>query len=640
MRMDKHVDPFDNFYLYACGSWLKNHEIPSDKSSIGTFYKLHDKTQVLLRKIAEDSNTQKGVNRRVVNDMYSSFMDYRTRNKLGFEPVKGMLSEIDTINSKKELVKHLGIARLHGIETFFGLDVEEDAKDSSVYALCAWQGGIGLPDRDYYLAKEFAGIRDKYIKYICGMFDLYGHLDGKSADFATAVFTLEKELAHASKPNSELTDPVKNYNLMKSSELERRYRNIGFGKLCANIGAKHVDSIVIGQPEFFDCVDKLIAQSSLSEIKAYLQWCILNGFSGSLGKDPDDRRFDFYGKSVIGNKKMKPKWKRAVGFVQSAAGEALGEIYAANYLSKRDIEKAKLLVEDIRHSLMDRIKALDWMGDKTKSRAIEKLEAMRAYVGRPKRFREYARLETDSKTLADNLINVCRFELDRDVGRIGKKVDREEWKMDVYEVNAIYDPSNNSITIPAGILKPPFFDANADDAVNYAGIGSIIGHEITHGFDSSGSKFDKEGNMVEWWSKRDRKMFEMRCKEIERVYGSMYVLPGLKLNGKLTETENIADLGGIRIAYDALQRSIRRNGGNRIIDGFTQEQIFFISYAQLWRGKNREGLKRMYALADTHSPQEIRGLIPVVTHPSFRNAFAGLSRIGTIKQPHKEISIW
>ncbi len=638
--MDMSVDPFDNFYQYACGSWLKRHNIPKDKPLIGSFQKLSDLTDSLLRDIVYDSvGHRTGTNCRVVRDLYLSFMDYRTRNALGFAPVANMLNDIEALNSKEQLIGHLAAMELRGVSAFFEIEVSEDAKDSSVYALYAWQGGISLPDRDYYLAERFARIRKRYLRYIRTVFDLYGGLVERAGDFSNTVLAVEKGIAAASRPNSELIDPVKNYHLMKISAFDRRYRNIRFKDFCRNIGAKDIRNVVVGQPDFFDSIDRLIAKSSVSDIKIYLQWRVLNSLSMLLGKNSEDRAFDFYGTALIGTKKMRPRWKRALSFVKSAGGEALGELYARRYLTKRETAKAKLLAEDIRLSLIGRIKELDWMGGKTKAKALEKLMVMKVKVGKPKKFRNYGSLITDKKTLMENWINAYRFDFDRDMARIGKKVDEDEWEMDVHAVNAMYNPAKNSIIIPAGILKPPFFDAAADDAVNYACIGSVIGHEITHGFDSSGSKFDKDGNMVEWWGAKDRAKFEKKCGEVERLYGSIDVLPGIKLNGKLTVLENVADLGGLRIAYDALEKSVERSR-RKSIAGFTPEQRFFISNAQLWKGKKRIELKKMYALVDTHSPEDVRGLVPIVTHPAFKNAFAGLSRLDKIKQPHKEISVW
>jgi putative endopeptidase len=398
--------------------------------------------------------------------------------------------------------------------------------------------------------------------------------------------------------------------------------------------------VIIGQPEFFDALNKIIEKTSIEDIKTYLRWQTLVSTAPLLHREAAKVIFDFFGREIAGTKKQRPRWKRAISLMGSLIGDALSELYVKENFGHEAKEKAASLITNIKRAFRERLEKLEWMSDDTKVKAIEKLDAMNVKLGYPKKFKDYLKLEINRNDLFGNYIRAYQFELDRTMKRIGKKVDKNEWDMNAYTVNAYYDATKNEIVIPAGILQPPFFDAKIDNAVNYGGIGGTIGHEITHGFDDDGSLYDKYGNINEWWSKQDRKKFNNLTKRIEDLYGSLEIKPGLKVNGKLTLGENIADLGGIHIAYDALQRSISNSKVNSRIDGFTQEQRFYIAWAQIWKLKITDNLMILNAKIDPHSPSRLRGSIPVITHHDFIKTFRENSALKEPSPKYGDVNLW
>ncbi len=448
---------------------------------------------------------------------------------------------------------------------------------------------------------------------------------------AKAVMDIETELAKVQRTNVELRDDRKNYNKMTIKQISSRYKKLGLEEYYKALGAKSISYAIIGQPEFFDKLEKMIPELELNKAKAYLTWLVLHTYSGLLHKAVYNEYFGFFGRKISGQKSPRPRWKRGVSLIDYMIGEALGALYVKQNFDAKTKRKADELVANVRSSFAERIKKIDWMSEQTKKKALDKLASINQKIGYPKKFRDYSKLLLKRDDLVRNFQMAYAFEFDRDISRIGKPVDRNEWGMTPPTVNAYYNPSLNEIVFPAGIFQPPFFDANKDDAVNYACIGGVIGHEMTHGFDDQGSRYDKKGNLKGWWRKTDENKFKSKAEKVARLYGSLEVMPGLKVNGKLTLGENIADLGGINIAFDALKMALKKSGyKEKLIDGFTQEQRFFIAWAQMYKGKARPEESKRLVLIDPHSPEKFRGLIPAITHESFQKELPELSKKRTI----------
>ena len=641
-NVDYSVDPFSDFYLYACGSWKKRHPIPKDKPSVGSFEDLSEANLLELRRIVDAcvANPSRYKNGRLIASLYGSFMDTKQIERLAFKPIGPMMEKAASLGSMSELPSLISHLSRMGSWAFMGMYSAEDERNSSIYALHLYQGGINLPDRDYYLEEKFSAIRVEYASHIARMFGLYGYSKAEAGSYASQIMKLETAIARASRSSTELRDSVKNYNKMSIKAASRRYSNLDISAIYEGLYVKDPDYIVVGQPEFFDKLNKIFATEKIETVRAYLQWNVLNDYASMLHDAAVMEHFDFFGRKLIGQKAMRPRWKRGISLVSSMLGEALGEIYVKEDFGEDARHKALSLVKGLQSSFRKRLEAVSWMETSTKRKALDKLDAMTLKVGYPKKFRDYSRLKMGGDNLLKNFIAAYDFELKRNMSRIGKKVDKAEWDMNAYTVNAYYNPSKNEIVIPAGIFQPPFFDKDIDLAANYGGIGGVIGHEMTHGFDDQGSMYDKRGNLREWWTKDDRKRFNSRSAKVASLYGSMDALPGTKVNGKLTLGENIADLGGIHIAYYALASSIGSKGMQKRIDGFTEEQRFFIAWAQIWKNNTTEDLKKLLATSDPHSPAHVRGLLPVLTHERFVQAFAEKSKLKAPRNKYEDVSLW
>jgi putative endopeptidase len=638
--MDTSKDPFEDFYLYSVGNWIKTHEIPKDKVDIGSFDDLYDTNMLLLKEIAESSSKkQKRTDiEQKVGDFYASFMDNATIEKLKFKPLMPILKKIRDMKDKRELPKILAELSKIGVSAFFTVYVSSDLKDSSVYSLYTWQSGISLPDRDYYIKEMFSKIRDEYVNHIKRTFALYGAKSTAAQKDAKESERIEELIAKAQRSRVDLRDDLKNYNRMSPKQISSRYKALNLAEFYKQIGVKGLKYVIIGQPEFLDRMDKLVSSLNIDSIKAYLTWKVIHSYSGVMHKSLYNEYFDFFGRQLSGQKEPRKRWKRAVSLVDASIGEALGKLYVEKYFDEESKKKAEALVSNLMASFEERIKRLDWMGADTKKKALEKLKAINRKIGYPKKFKNYSKVEIRKGDLIGNMQRSYEFEFKRDISRIGKKVDKNEWDMTPPTVNAYYNSSLNEIVFPAGIFQPPFFDPNMDDAVNYAGIGGVIGHEMTHGFDDQGRRYDKYGNLKEWWSKDDEKRFKAKAYKIANLYSSLEVMPGLHVNGKLTLGENIADLGGVRIAYDALQKSLK--GKSKIIDGLTPEQRFFIAWAQIYKDKTTTDRVKQLIIIDPHSPNKFRGLIPAVTHPQFVNTFKKISKLKKPKKQYKDVNLW
>ena len=640
--MDTSIDPFSDFYPYSCGLWKKRHPIPKDKPSVGSFEDLSEANLLELKRIVDScvANPSRYKNGRLIAALYGSFMDTKRIERLAFKPIEPMMDKASSLERMAQLPSLISELSRMGSWSFMGMYSAEDEKNSSVYALHISQGGINLPDRDYYLQDRFSGIRAEYVRHMARMFRLYGFSQAEADSSALAIMKLETRLARASRSSTELRDSIKNYNKMSVAAALRRYANLGISTIYEGLYVRDPDYIIVGQPEFFDQLDKIFTSEKIETVRAYLQWNILNDYSSMLHDAAVTEHFDFFGRKLIGQKEMRPRWKRGIGLVSSMLGEALGEIYVKEDFGEEAKRKALSLVKGLQSSFRKRLESVDWMDASTRRKALDKLDSMTLKVGYPKKFRNYSKLRMEGSNLLENFEAAYNFELKRDMSRVGKKVDREEWDMNAYTVNAYYNPSKNEIVIPAGIFQPPFFDKSIDQAVNYGGIGGVIGHEMTHGFDDQGSRYDKHGNLREWWTKDDRRRFNSRSAKVASLYGSMDALQGIKVNGKLTLGENIADLGGIHIAYDALKSSMGSKGMGKRIGSFTEEQRFFIAWAQIWKNNTTEDLKKLLVTSDPHSPAHVRGSLPVLTHERFEDAFAEKSKLKLPKEKYNNISLW
>ncbi|MGC9190732.1 MAG: M13 family metallopeptidase [Candidatus Micrarchaeia archaeon] len=634
--IDWNVDPFKDFYRFANGRWIKSHKLPSDKTDLCSFTMLQELNIARLHSIVEQCRSMKrrSTEEKLVGNFYSSYMDLKGIEKRKFAPIKHIVDYVMDLDKKEDIPELVAYLHENRVTTFLGLFSDSDKKNSIVYALYIWEQGINLPDRSYYFEKRFENIRLEYRKHIAKMLSLYGFKNG--TEMAESIINIETMLAKAMLKPEEERDEIKNYNKMSVKELEK-YKNLNIPLILNKLGAANPEYVIVGQPSFIKSVDLILKNSNIEELKAYFIWCTINSYASLLHKHAVYEHFRFYGKVLSGQKKIEPRWKRGLYRTNSMIGDAIDSLYVKSYFNNYIKGNAAKLLEMIKESFRKRLETNKWMTDETKRLALEKLDAMEFKIGYPKRFKNYAGLTIDRHDLVGNVIRAHKFELNRQLARIGKQVDKEEWSMNASEVNAYYDNSKNQVVIPAGILQPPFFDVHADLAVNLGGIGGIIGHEITHGFDDQGRLFDKNGNIKNWWTKNDMKRFTKLSRNIEELYSSISVLPGLKINGKLTIGENIADLGGISIAYDALKAE---GSLDKRIGKLNEEQRYFIAWAQTWKSVVAKEMAELRIYVDPHPPESVRGLIPVVSHPSFESAFKPLSKMKKPKLRYKDVNLW
>ena len=641
--MDPSVKPGDDFYAFATGTWRRNNPVPSDKSRWSGFEELDQRNWFLIRSILEDAAAGRipGARARQVGDLYTAAMDTNRLEALGFKSLESDFRRIDGIRDRAGLLEAVGKFHSEATGLMFGSGVEADARNSSVYALYLSQGGLGLPDRDYYLADGFAKQREAYLAHVTRMFTLAGDPPDRAAERARTVLALETSLAKVCKPRVELRDPLANYNKMGRAELARLTPTIDWNRFLAAAGSPQASEAIVGQTNFLVGLDRLVAGEPLDHWKTYLRWHVIRDAAPWLHSAAASESFAFYGTTLRGQPAQEPRWMRAAKLVDANLGESLGAIFVERHFTPAARARMAALVSDLRAVFADRIQRLEWMSDATKAKARQKFERFTEKIGHPATFRDYSAVRVTRTDLFASLKSSSEFEHRRRTSRLGGKVDRTEWEMTPQTVNAYFNPLQNEIVFPAGILQPPFFDAEIDDAVNYGAIGVVIGHEITHGYDDEGRKFDADGNLNDWWTEKDAHEFEARAQRLVDQYGAYEPLPGKKVNGRLTLGENLADLGGVAIAYDALQRSLARDPSKRRpIDGFTPEQRFFLSLAQLWRANYREAELQRRLVIDPHSPAMYRGIGPHVNHPAFYQAFGITEGMPMWLPPEKRASIW
>jgi putative endopeptidase len=623
--MDKSVDPCTDFYQYACGTWIKNNPIPPDQSRWGRFTQLEERNLAILREILEEAakgGAQRDAIAQKIGDYFAACMDEAAIERKGLAPIQPELDRIRDLKDKSQLAAELAHLQRSGISALFEFGSGQDFKDSNAVIAQADQGGIGLPDRDYYLKDDaqMKTIREKYLAHVQRMFELAGTPPADAKADADIVMRLETDLAKGSMDRVSRRDPEKVYHRMSKQELELLAPAFRWTEFFTTSGSPEFQQINVASPDFFKAANSALGSYSLDDWKTYLRWRVLHSEAPLLPARFLNENFEFYGKTLTGTKEMRPRWKRCVDFTDNQLGEALGQKFVEKTFGAAGKERTLKMVDAIEKAFGKNLQTLSWMTPATRREAEIKLKAITNKIGYPDKWRDYSSVAINRDDAVGNAMRADQFEFQRQLNKIGKPVDRQEWQMTPPTVNAYYDPQMNNINFPAGILQPPFFDNRADDAVNYGAIGMVIGHELTHGFDDQGRQFDAQGNLRDWWTPADAKAFNEKVACFEKEYAGFTPVDDIHLNGKLTLGENTADNGGLRLALMALEDSIGNN--RKPIDGFTPEQRYFLSFSQIWCESQTPEILRLRAQTDPHSPGRFRVNGSVRNMPEFQKAFA------------------
>ena len=643
--LDKSVDPCNDFYKFACGKFAANHPIPADEPGVDQFYALENVNTQALNGIlnkAAGGGAGRSPDEQKIGDYYKACMDTDAIDAKGLAPIEPLLNEIDAVKSKEQLAALTGKLQRISVNAFFGYSQQQDFKDASKQIAVVIQGGLGLPEKDYYLrtgAKD-VGLREQYVAHVAKMLELAGSSPEKAKTDAQAIMAFETSLAKASMGVTEMRDPEKTYHLQPIATFEATMPGMDFGAFQDAIHSPRVSEINNATPEFFPVLMKEIQATDLETLKAYMRYQVLTTSAGRLPKRFDAENFDFYGRKLEGQPVQSPRWKRCSNAVDGALGEALGKVYVEQYFAGDSKAKMVQMVGDIEAAMGRDIDQLDWMSAATKVRAKEKLHEVANKIGYPDTFRDYSKLEIKPDDALGNAMRADAFENDRELNKIGKPVDHSEWGMSPPTVNAYYNPSMNDINFPAGILQPSFYDPKQDEAVNYGHIGAVIGHELTHGFDDEGKKFDGKGNLIDWWTAEDTKNFQSRTDCEVKEYGSFTAVDDLKVNGQLTLGENTADNGGLLLAYMAYLERAKLAGVDLAAkkDGFTSPQRFYIAFAQNWCENARPEQVRTQVLTNPHSPDHFRANGAIVNQPGFAAAFG--CKKGSPMVPANSCRVW
>ncbi len=642
--IDPAVRPQDDFYEYLNGKWMKTVEIPADKSSWGSFAKLRDDTLPQLRGIIEKAaagNPAKGTDAQRIGDYYASFMDEAKLEQLGITPLNGELAKIAALKDKSELPALLAHLGKIGVNVPYDFGIHQDNKDSTKYVADIYQSGLGMPDRDYYLKADDAKLADakaKYLTHVEKTLALAG--DKNAAANAKAIVDFETELAKVQWTKVELRDPIKAYNKVPLADMGKVAPDYDWnGYLQATGIAGKTTYVIVSQPTYLKGFAEISNKTSLDTWKAYLTMHLVDAYANYLNKAFVDERFDFYGKTLSGVKEMEPRWKRGVGAIERSQGESLGKLYVAEYFPPERKARMEALVKNLLVAYKQSIDKLDWMSPATKKEAQAKLAKFTPKIGYPNKWKDYSALVVSRDDLVGNVMRSRDVEYNRELNKLGKPIDRDEWGMTPQTINAYYNPEMNEIVFPAAILQPPFFDANADDAVNYGGIGAVIGHEISHGFDDQGAQYDGDGNLRDWWTAADHKNFEAKTKMLVNQYNQFEPIKGYHVNGELTLGENIADNSGLAIAYKAYKISLKGKKAP-VIDGLSGEQRLYMGWAQVWRTKMREQQQIVQVKTDPHSPGQFRANGTLRNQPGFYDAFKVKQGDKMYLAPQERVIIW
>ena len=642
--MDRAVDPRADFAHYAWGNWQKNNPIPADKSRWGAFNELDQYNQAGIRTILETAAAkphEPGSVEQKVGDFFASAMDAATIDAAGTKPVATDLAQIAAIANLTDLARTLAVLHNEGVPGFFRVLVDADERNSSLNVLQAGQGGLSLPSRDYYFADQFAKARAGFLDHVARMFVLAGDTPEAAAAAAQTTFETEKALATNSRSPVELRDSLANYNKMATAELAAKMPAFPLPAYLAErgLGGPAAAEIIVGQPKFFEGLQAQLTTRPLSDWKTYLRYKVLRFAGPYLAAPFEQEVFRFYSTELQGTPAQEPRWQRAARIVDGQVGEALGQLYVAQFYPPEAKARMDEMIRNIVAVMHDRLQKLEWMTEPTRQKALTKFDRFYAKVGHPEKWKDYAAVDVKRDSYFGNVRAATAAETRRRLALLGKPVDKSEWGMTPPTVNAYFDPTANNINFPAGIPQPPFFDFSLDDAVNYGGIGAVIGHEITHGFDDQGRHYDAEGNLAEWWTEADAAEFKARAQKVVNQFNGYEVLPGLHVKGELTLGENIADLGGITLAYEALERSLVGKE-RKLIDGLTPEQRFFISWAQVWRTNIRDDAQRQRVATDPHAPGWCRSIGPLVNFQPFYDAFGIKEGDPMWRKPEDRAKIW
>ncbi|QNI33250.1 M13 family metallopeptidase [Alloacidobacterium dinghuense] len=648
--MDTSADPCVNFYQYSCGGWSKQNPIPADESSYGRGTELENQNRLVLKSILEKAaagGSERSANEQKIGDYYATCIDVNAVNEAGLKPLQPLLDRIAALNSKDGLPELTAYLDSIGIGTFFGFSSDQDYKDATQQIAEFDQAELGLPEKGYYdrTDDKSAKLRDQYKEHVARTFELLGESHEQAAKDGDTVLKVETELAKHSLTNVERRDPQALYHKMTLANFESSAPNFAFNKYLRSLDIPPVDSLNVTEPKFFVGLNEVLASTDLDSLKAYLRWAAVRQTpSIALPQALDEESFNFYGKILEGQPEQQPRWKRCVRSTDRDLGEALGQVYVAQRFSSQDKQRTVELTHDIEAAMGRDIDQLEWMSPATKTRAKEKLHSVANKIGYPDKWRDYSSLEVVRGDAFGNARRAVAFEVHRQINKIGKPVDRGEWGMTPPTVNAYYNPQMNDINFPAGILQPPYFDPRQDDAVNYGDAGGVIGHELTHGFDDEGRQFDAAGNLKEWWTPEDEKKFTERADCVVKEYDGFVAVDDLHVNGKLTLGENIADLGGLKLAFLAYLDRAQKAGvdvtkkGDAEYGGLTPDQQFFVAFGQSWCQNNRPEDLRLRVQTDPHSPEEFRVNGVVVNLPEFQKAFA--CQTGQPMAPAKRCAIW
>jgi putative endopeptidase len=624
--LDKSADPCVDFYQYSCGGWLKNNPIPSDQAAWGRFNELAERNRVFLRQILDDAAQakQRTPNEQKIGDYFATCLDEDAINKKGVAVLKPYIDRINSIKDKSELTALIATLHRQGVNALFSFGSGADFKNAKEVIGQADQGGLSLPDRDYYLKDDPKSVelRKDYLEHVTNMFKLLGDSPEKAAANANAVMRIETALAKGSMDRVERRDPEKIYHKLSQQEWQALTPSLSWPKYLTDVGAPAAPSLNVANPDFFKALDAELKSVSLDDLKTYLRWQLVHSQVQYLPKGFVDENFNFYGKTLTGAKELRARWKRCVAAVDGDLGEALGQVYVEKHFPPEAKERTLKMVKALESALGSDIQGLDWMSEATKKQALIKLAAIENKIGYPTKWRDYTPLKIVRGDALGNSLRANEFEVQWELHKIGKPLDKQEWQMTPPTVNAYYDPTENDINFPAGILQPPFYDFKADDGLNFGGIGAVIGHELTHGFDDEGAQFDAQGNLKSWWTPADEKAFKERTQCLVDEYDKFVAVDDVHVRGKLTLGENTADNGGLRIALMALLSSLANSGKPaEKIDGYTPEQRLFIGWGQIWCQNQTDQIARLLALNNEHSPGKYRVNGVVSNMPEFQKAW-------------------